>query len=245
MTYTACIIFSRTCTWRLQGHDRLFAKLTEDVKRLRFPFRPVVAGADGATATPAADVSASSAAATGGAASSSSAAAGSGASAAADGATKTVTVVKLARGGGVVERSREYRREARRARIREYFYGPYRPVGVLPALQPDSATVSFDDVIIVRVGGMEVRLSATAGGCGVASVRAVLLVVCQHPLALCLRWLQSEAGILPIGKASALDPLRVTQLPPAPSLVQNILAVSFATAEKQVPHVPVAGFVHV
>lgn len=57
--------------------------------------------------------------------------------------------------------------------------------------------------------------------------------------------LQSDAGILPIGKSSALDPLRTTLVLPTPSLLNHILAVSYATSEKQVPHVNVAGYVHV
>lgn len=56
---------------------------------------------------------------------------------------------------------------------------------------------------------------------------------------------QSDVGILPIGKASALDPLRTATVPPTPALVNQVLAVSFAATEKQVPFVNVAGFVHV
>jgi len=59
-------------------------------------------------------------------------------------------------------------------------------------------------------------------------------------------FLQSDVGILPIGKSSALDPLRTSVLQPsALQLANHILGVSFATSEKQVPHVNVAGFVHV
>jgi hypothetical protein len=52
-------------------------------------------------------------------------------------------------------------------------------------------------------------------------------------------------GILPVGKSTTLDPLRVTAVPPTPALVHALLAVSFAVSDKQVPHVNVAGFVHV
>jgi polyribonucleotide 5'-hydroxyl-kinase len=130
----------------------------------------------------------------------------------ADAPTKALTVVKLPRSGGVVERSRDARRDARRARIRDYFYGPPpRAAGAPTALAPVSVTVPWDDVTIVRVGGMT-----------------------------------SDSGILPIGKASALDPLRTAVVAPAPALLTNqLLAVSYATSEKQVPHVNVAGFVHV
>jgi len=56
---------------------------------------------------------------------------------------------------------------------------------------------------------------------------------------------QSEATILPIGRSSALDALRTTVVLPSKALVNHVLAVSYATSEKQVPHVNVAGFVHV
>jgi polyribonucleotide 5'-hydroxyl-kinase len=124
---------------------------------------------------------------------------------------RTVTVIKLPRSGGVVERSREARVRARDARIHEYFYGPPPRDGGVPLLAPVSLTVPWDDVTIVRVGGMT-----------------------------------SDSGILPIGRASVLDPLRTTVVfPSEATLLRKLLAVSYATAEKQVPHVNVAGFVHV
>jgi polyribonucleotide 5'-hydroxyl-kinase len=55
----------------------------------------------------------------------------------------------------------------------------------------------------------------------------------------------SEAGLVPVGKSSALDPLRVTPVIPSAALLNQVLGVSFATHDKQVPHVNVAGFVHV
>lgn len=55
----------------------------------------------------------------------------------------------------------------------------------------------------------------------------------------------SESGLVPIGKTSALDPLRVTVVNPSNSLLNHVLGVSFATSDKQVSHVNVAGFVHV
>jgi polyribonucleotide 5'-hydroxyl-kinase len=190
------------------GNDRVFARLTEDAKTLRFPApaAPPSAGApgvDGATSapTPAPALTAISS--------------GSTASAAGGGVQQPViAVVKLPRSGGVVERSRESRQAARKARVREYFYGPpalaARGPGAPSTLSPHSTTVSFDDVTIVRVGG------AT-----------------------------SEAGILPIGRSSTLDPLRVTVVAPTRDLLNHVLAVSFAASEAAVPHVNVAGFVHV
>ena len=51
--------------------------------------------------------------------------------------------------------------------------------------------------------------------------------------------------MLPVGKATALDPLRTTVVTPTVALTNQLLAVSFASSEKQVPFVNVAGFVHV
>jgi polyribonucleotide 5'-hydroxyl-kinase len=123
-----------------------------------------------------------------------------------------VTVVKLARPGGAVERARETRRDARAARLRAYFYGAERaPPGGAPALSPETLTLRFEDVTILRVGGAA-----------------------------------SDAGLVPIGRASALDPLRVTPVAPtATALLNQVLGVSFAATDKAVPHVNVAGFVHV
>lgn len=128
------------------------------------------------------------------------------------GSAAPITVLKLARPGGVVERARETRRDSRFARIRTYFYGPPRSApGLPPMLSPETITLTFDDVTIVRIGG-----TAT------------------------------DASLVPIGKTSALDPLRVTPVTPtAGSLINHVLAVSFATTEKAIPHVNVAGFVHV
>ena len=42
-----------------------------------------------------------------------------------------------------------------------------------------------------------------------------------------------------------LDPLRLTTVTPTERLLNQVLGVSFATTDKQVPHVNVAGFVHV
>ena len=117
-----------------------------------------------------------------------------------------VQLLKLNRSGGVVERSKDFRRDSRALRVRQYFYGadPAAP------LTPEAITVRFEDVVIVRVGG------------------AV-----------------GDSTLAPIGKASALDPLRLTTVAPTERLLNQVLGVSFATTDKQVPHVNVAGFVHV
>jgi len=117
-----------------------------------------------------------------------------------------IQLIKLTRPGGAVERARDFRRDARSLRMKQYFYGP----NPTAALTPESITVSFDNIVVVKVGGP-----------------------------------QSDSAMLPIGKASALDPLRVTVVPVSERLVNQILAVSFAATDKQVPHVNCAGFVHV
>lgn len=58
-----------------------------------------------------------------------------------------VSLIKLARSGGVVERSRELRQRARRERVDDYFYGPRR------TLAPASAQARWEDLEVYRVGG--------------------------------------------------------------------------------------------
>ena len=123
---------------------------------------------------------------------------------------KSVTVVKLSRPGGVVDRAVGYRREARKARFKDYFYGSYKLQGIPSQLSPQVVSVKFDDVIILKVGGAA-----------------------------------ADAGLVPIGKTSTLSPLRTQIVNPGPALVNHVLGVSFATNEAQVPHMNVAGFVHI
>lgn len=124
--------------------------------------------------------------------------------------TKPISIIKLTRSGGVVIRDQGTRRLARKIRFKEYFYGPDRGIGIPAVLSPEIITVKFDDIVLVRVGGVT-----------------------------------SESTLVPIGKTSALDPLRTTIVVPTLSLLNAVLGVSFATNEKQVPYVNVAGFVHV
>uniref|UniRef100_A0A1D2A6U4 Protein CLP1 homolog n=1 Tax=Auxenochlorella protothecoides TaxID=3075 RepID=A0A1D2A6U4_AUXPR len=58
-----------------------------------------------------------------------------------------ISVVKLAKSGGVVTRTRELRQEARKVRVEEYFYGPTR------SLAPASQTLKLEGVEVYRVGG--------------------------------------------------------------------------------------------
>lgn len=147
----------------VMGNDRLFARLVEDCGSLRFPVKPAAPGASAASA-------------------SSAAGAGSSGSASAASTTvtlsepmKNVTVIRLQRSGGVVERSREARRDARSGRVRSYFYGPYRGPGVPPILSPVALTVPWDEVTIVRVGGAAVSGFPGFPACVFECLRAVCL----------------------------------------------------------------------
>lgn len=58
-----------------------------------------------------------------------------------------VSVVKLNKSGGVVQRERDERKAARERRIREYFFGqPGNP------LQPATTTVRSDTLKVFRIG---------------------------------------------------------------------------------------------
>ena len=70
-----------------------------------------------------------------------------------------VTVVKLARSGGVVSRSEADRRRVRRARVHDYFYG--KPVATLPdapeqppRYRPHRMELSLSDCTFLRAGGV-------------------------------------------------------------------------------------------
>lgn len=203
----------------VQGNDRLFARLSEDLKSMKLPTRPTLVTTTTTTTTMTTTGMAE------GSSGASAAASSSSSSAPFD--SKSVALLKLPRSGGVVERARNTRRDARKQRIKEYFYGPTRVVlnpppanavgaapklaTLPPVLSPVSLTLGFDEVTIVRVGGIA-----------------------------------SDVGILPIGKSTALDPLRTQVVTPSPGQLNNhLLGVSFATSEKQVPHVNCAGFLHV
>ncbi|KAL1920289.1 uncharacterized protein VTP21DRAFT_1435 [Calcarisporiella thermophila] len=60
----------------------------------------------------------------------------------------TLQVVKLAKSGGVVQREPAFLRQAKMAKIKEYFYGTPKS-----ELSPYSVILHFSDVVIYRVGG--------------------------------------------------------------------------------------------
>lgn len=70
-----------------------------------------------------------------------------------------VTIVKLPRSGGVVQRDRLYRARLRRTRIKEYFYGTdvYRDGAkqTRPTFSPDRLTLRISSLRIMRAGGLQ------------------------------------------------------------------------------------------
>ncbi|KAJ3108474.1 hypothetical protein HDU97_001181 [Phlyctochytrium planicorne] len=58
-----------------------------------------------------------------------------------------ISVVKLAKSGGVVTRDKAFRRQQQSACIREYFYGPAKN-----QLNPYTNVVSFNEIVVRRVG---------------------------------------------------------------------------------------------
>ena len=56
----------------------------------------------------------------------------------------------------------------------------------------------------------------------------------------------TDSALVPMGKKSALEPLRVSSVvPTVAGLLNQVLGVSTATSDRAVPHVNVAGIVHV
>lgn len=121
----------------VMGNDRLFAQLTDECAKMRLPAKGGPHG-EGGTPVQASEGASGRTSAT---------------SATPTGPTKAITVVKLPRSGGVVERAAPTRRDARKGRVQEYFYGLDKGPGVPPVLSPEIIDVRFEDVTIVRIGG--------------------------------------------------------------------------------------------
>ncbi|CAH0389272.1 unnamed protein product [Bemisia tabaci] len=115
-----------------------------------------------------------------------------------------VKVVLLPKSGGVVERPKSYRMEARDGRVRQYFYG----TTSLP-LHPHSFDVKFSELKIYKIGA-----PALPDSC------------------------------MPVGVKAEDYLTKVVSVQPSPSLLNHLLAISFATsAEEDVIQTNVAGFV--
>lgn len=131
----------------------------------------------------------------------------------------------------VVPRSTSARREARKQRIREYFYGRDR------SLSPSLTTVSFDDVQLWRIGGNQVRR--------LTCVRRhqALMTPLDAPPPFPTRCQVDDAMVRPVGAESALDPVRVEAVSPEKRLEHSVLAVSCSQTQEGVNETNVAGFV--
>ena len=62
-----------------------------------------------------------------------------------------VTVLHLPKSGGVVQRSRTYRKESRKEAVREYFYGKRSGTSYFPY----SFDVAFSEVQLFKIGGIQ------------------------------------------------------------------------------------------
>lgn len=90
-----------------------------------------------------------------------------------------VTVVKLSKSGGVVERDRQFKTELQRSKIHEYFYGTLKC-----ELSPYSMLVNFDDVTIWRVGEAIAPSSALPLGMDVTATETQVIKVETHEMCL-------------------------------------------------------------
>ena len=69
--------------------------------------------------------------------------------------TDSITVVKLPRSGGVVERDSTVRRRARKNTIAEYFYGRTVAAGLPKRLSPSRSDIRLSSVRLLRAGGVQ------------------------------------------------------------------------------------------
>lgn len=136
------------------------------------------------------------------------------------------TVIKLTKSGGVVARSRVHRRNARAAKIKEYFYGPTNGESqkgdqsnllnliafvVSLELSPHSMTIDLKDIVILKVGG-------------------------DGPV---------PSSALPIGATSSVDELSLVPVTISLEINHSILGVSHAQTQDQILESNVAGFLYV
>eukprot|EP00607_Mallomonas_marina_P002237 CAMPEP_0182439140 /NCGR_PEP_ID=MMETSP1167-20130531/86253_1 /TAXON_ID=2988 /ORGANISM="Mallomonas Sp, Strain CCMP3275" /LENGTH=405 /DNA_ID=CAMNT_0024632771 /DNA_START=29 /DNA_END=1243 /DNA_ORIENTATION=- len=87
---------------------------------------------------------------------------------------EAITVVKLPKSGGVVDRDSASRRRARKNKFSEYFYGHRVPAGVPQLLSPCRTEIRLSSVRILRAGG--VQLSEAMLPIGLSSVQEPLRV---------------------------------------------------------------------
>jgi polyribonucleotide 5'-hydroxyl-kinase len=163
-----------------------------------------------------------------------------------------ITVTSVPRSGGVVERSQTARRESRNARVEAYFYGPssgsvedvaqsvrdrLSKAGVAASLSPADAPPPHPaHQVSLTPSSKTLRLATSAGASSSAPVTLVRLVGTT-----------SSAAHVPLDAASALTALQVEPITVLSKreLEGHVLGVSFAATNDDVPHVPLAGFLHV
>lgn len=74
---------------------------------------------------------------------------------------KQLSIVKLARSGGVVPLNTKHRSAKRLSRIREYFYGAHSLSLAIPTHSPCINEISFDDVDFFAIKGMSLAGPST------------------------------------------------------------------------------------
>lgn len=76
------------------------------------------------------------------------------------GISESLTVLKLDKSGGCVDRDTEYMQQLRRAQVREYFFG-----NAFNALSPHTQQVDFDQVSIFKIADCEYPFMSKLEGC--------------------------------------------------------------------------------
>lgn len=95
------------------------------------------------------------------------------------GSNQKVSVVKLSKSGGVVERDRQFKIRLQRTKIHEYFYGTPKC-----ELSPYSMLVNHDDIKIWRVGDVIAPSSALPLGMDSSSNETQLVKVDNYDMCL-------------------------------------------------------------
>lgn len=95
------------------------------------------------------------------------------------GSNSKVSVVKLSKSGGVVERDRQFKIRLQRTKIHEYFYGTPKC-----ELSPYSMLINYDDIKIWRVGDVIAPSSALPLGMDSSSNETQLVKVDNYDMCL-------------------------------------------------------------
>ncbi|KAJ3126799.1 hypothetical protein HK098_007092 [Nowakowskiella sp. JEL0407] len=121
-------------------------------------------------------------------------------------ASSSISILKLAKSGGVVDRDKPTKRQEQMRKIKEYFYGSGKY-----ELSPYSNIVSFNDMLIRQVGeGLLLFLSFLA----------FFMIMVKGSLA--------PSSALPIGMENKIQEQRMIKVAPSSILLHSVLAVSNA-----------------